>query len=68
MSERIVVNGEPREVAPGSTVTDLLAELELDPRTVAIERNGAVVSRGDYDEVELAGGDRIEIVRFVQGG
>ena len=66
--EQIVVNGEPRDVAPGTRLLDLLASLELDPRTVAVEKNGEVLRRATFGDVELQPGDRLEIVRFVQGG
>ena len=62
------VNGEERTVPAGARVTDLLAALGLDPRTLAVERNGEVLRRATLGEIELADGDRIEIVRFVQGG
>jgi sulfur carrier protein len=65
---RIVVNGEEREVAVGSTVLDLLSEMDRHPRTVAIEYNGDILSRERYGETELSAGDRLEIVGFVQGG
>jgi len=64
----IRVNGEERTIGAGARVTDLLAELGLDPRTVAVERNGDVLRRATLAEVELAAGDQLEIVRFVQGG
>ena len=64
----IVVNGEPRELAAGTRLLDLLAALALDPRAVAVERNGEVLRRAQLGEVELQAGDRLEIVRFVQGG
>ena len=67
-AEQIVVNGEPRDLAPGTRLLDLLAVLELDPRTVAVERNGEVLRRASFGAVELQPGDRLEIVRFVQGG
>jgi thiamine biosynthesis protein ThiS len=67
-AERIVVNGEPRDVEPGAMLLDLLASLSLDPRAVAVERNGEVLRRAQLGEVELQAGDRLEIVRFVQGG
>ena len=67
-AEGIVVNGEPCDVAPGTRLLDLLAALELDPRTVAVEKNGDVLRRAAFAEVELQPGDRLEIVRFVQGG
>ena len=64
----VVVNGEPRGLAPGTRLLELLAALQLDPRTVAVERNGEVLRRAELGEVELRAGDRLEIVRFVQGG
>ncbi len=67
-ADQIVVNGEPRDVAPGTRLLDLLAVLELDPRTVAVEKNGEVLRRASFGEVELQPRDRLEIVRFVQGG
>ena len=68
VAERILVNGEPRELARGTRLLDLLAVLALDPRAVAVERNGEVLRRAQLGEVELRAGDRLEIVRFVQGG
>ena len=64
----ITVNGEHREVAAGTRLLDLLGHLGLDARAVAVERNGDVLRRARLAEVELAAGDRLEIVRFVQGG
>lgn len=64
----VLVNGQPRQVAPGSTVGDLLAELGRHPRTVAVEHNGAILPRHRYDATPLAAGDRLEVVGFVQGG
>lgn len=64
----IVLNGEARQLLPGATVLDLLAELGRDPRTVAVERNGEIVRRPDYGATVLAAGDRLEVVHFVQGG
>jgi thiamine biosynthesis protein ThiS len=68
MAEEISLNGEARAVAAGETLLDLLTALGRDPRTVAIERNGAIVPRSEYGAAPLAAGDRIEIVHFVQGG
>lgn len=65
---RIVVNGEDRPLASGSTVLSLLGELDLDPRTVAVEHNGTVLKRDAFGATPLEDGDRLEIVRFVQGG
>jgi len=68
IAEGIVVNGETCELVPGTRLLDLLAALALDPRAVAVEKNGEVLRRAQLGEVELQPGDRLEIVRFVQGG
>jgi len=64
----ITVNGEQRQAKPGSTVTDLLLEMGLDPGRVAIERNLEILSRPDWQKTSLQAGDRYEIVQFVGGG
>ncbi|PYT93519.1 MAG: thiamine biosynthesis protein ThiS [Acidobacteria bacterium] len=64
----ITVNGEPHAAKPGSTVTDLLREMGLDPGRVAIERNLEILSRPDWQKTSLQAGDRYEIVQFVGGG
>ena len=64
----IYVHGQPRAVAAGSTVTTLLQTLELDPRTLAVERNLELVPRGQHAATPLAAGDRLEVVTLVGGG
>ena len=64
----ITVNGEQRSAAPGSTVSDLLREMGLNPGRVAIERNLDILSRPDWQKTLLEAGDRYEIVQFVGGG
>lgn len=64
----ITVNGEHRETKPGSTVTDLLQEMGLDPGRVAIERNLEILSRPEWQKTSVQSGDRYEIVQFVGGG
>ena len=64
----ITVNGENRRIPAGVTVAGLLAELGLDRRKVAVERNEEIVPRSTYDTVALAPGDAIEIVHFIGGG
>lgn len=64
----VTVNGEPRQVEAGTSVGDLLRELGVDRRGVAVERNRSVIPRDEMDEVELEPGDVLEVVRFVGGG
>lgn len=64
---RVQVNGDPREVAAG-TILELVQELDLDPRKVAVERNLEIVPRSLHATTALADDDRIELVVFVGGG
>jgi thiamine biosynthesis protein ThiS len=64
----IVLNGKRIEVDGVRTVGDLLRLRNLDPRLVAVEHNGEIVPRDQYDRRELAPGDQLEVVHFVGGG
>jgi sulfur carrier protein len=66
---RLQVNGVEEEIA-AATVADLLAARGIDPaaRFLAVAINGAVVRRADWPATALAAGDRVEIVRPLQGG
>jgi sulfur carrier protein len=65
---RITVNGEPRELLAGVTVSGLLAQLGYTAGAVAVERNREVVPRRAHATTELLAGDEVEVVTFVGGG
>ena len=65
---KITVNGNEREVPEGTTIAQLIAELELKTDRIATERNLDVVPKAKYAETVLAEGDKLEIVSFVGGG
>ncbi|RZK97725.1 MAG: sulfur carrier protein ThiS [Methylobacterium sp.] len=50
------------------TVATLIADLGLDRRKVAVERNEAIVSRSAYETTAIEHGDQFEIVHFIGGG
>ena len=64
----IHVNGDVRCVTLGVTIADMLGELGLDARKVAVERNREIVPRASYGEERVGDGDAFEIVHFVGGG
>jgi sulfur carrier protein len=64
----IAINGETREVPCGLSVTGLLAHLGIVTGRVAIERNLDILPRPQWDETNVAAGDRFEIVHLVGGG
>jgi sulfur carrier protein len=64
----IVCNGEPRSIAAGTTVGELVAELGLNARHVAVELNQVLVPRARHADTRLAADDRLEVVTLVGGG
>lgn len=65
---RVTLNGEARDLRDGVTVSDLVAELGLAQRRIAVEINLAILARDDYAQRALSDGDVVEIVHFVGGG
>ena len=68
MTIQIYLNGEPREIAEGHTVADLIEACGLRPEQVAIEVNRALVARERRAGTALEPGDRVELVTLVGGG
>jgi sulfur carrier protein len=66
----VVVNGEPRELPPGTTVRGLLQVLDVPGGAsgVAVAVDAEVVPRGEWDSTELDEGARVEVLRAIQGG
>jgi sulfur carrier protein len=65
---RVTVNGEEADLPVGTSVADLIALLELEPRGIAVAVDGEVVTRRTWGERPLAPGERVEILSIAQGG
>lgn len=65
---QVFINEEARDVSEGTSIAVLLAQMNLQPRYLAVERNRELVPRGEHAECLLADGDRLEIVTLVGGG
>lgn len=65
---QLTVNGKPREVKQPASLLAFLEQIGVDPRIVAVERNGEIVKRTRFAETEIGEGDQLEIVRMVGGG
>jgi len=63
----IKVNGKEMDLA-GTTLAQYLAAAGYDCKRIAVERNGELVFKHQYDETVLQDGDSVEVVRFVGGG
>ena len=64
----VVVNGETRRIPAPATLAALLEQLALDPRTVVVEHNRAIVRRPALATTPIGEGDEVELVHFVGGG
>jgi sulfur carrier protein len=64
----VTLNGEARQLRDGLTVAELVGELGLRARRIAVEVNLDILPRDDYDRRALCDGDVIEIVQLVGGG
>lgn len=64
----ISVNGERREIAPGTALDTLVQSLTTAPSGVAAAVNETVVPRARWSATGLAEGDRVEVLTAVQGG
>ena len=64
----VFINGEPRNVAAGQTLLELLRNLGLDPARVAVELDRRIVKQAQWSDIVVAPGARIEVVQFVGGG
>ena len=66
---QLTINGKPRSFDAASlTVAELVQHLELVGKRLAIERNGEIVPRSQFEATSLADGDKLEIVGAVGGG
>jgi sulfur carrier protein len=67
----IIVNGQSRTfaslIAP-AMLAEVIAELNLKGDRIAVEHNGQIAQRATWHEVQVAAGDRLEVVHFVGGG
>ena len=65
---QIILNGVQKEIPNGWYISNLLKQLQVDKKEVAVERNLNVVVKSNFETTDLENGDRVEIVRFVGGG
>ena len=64
----LLINGEKRAVNGAKNITDVVAELGLEPKMVLIEHNGTALSRSEWPSTPIKSGDQLEILRVSAGG
>ena len=65
---KITLNGEENFIKEDMTISNLIENLELDLKKIAIERNLEIVNSQDFAITKLKENDVIEIVHFIGGG
>lgn len=64
----LIVNGESKNLPEPLSVAELVNELGVTGRRIALELNGEIVPRGEFEATMLAPGDKLEIVQAIGGG
>lgn len=64
----ISLNGESYQLAEGSSIEQLLIQLEFVGKRVAVEVNQEIVPRSQHSQTLLNEGDQVEVVQAIGGG
>lgn len=64
----VQVNGETHNFATSMSLPELLEQIGMNPRLVAVEYNGEILHRQYWSNTQIKSGDRLEVVTIVGGG
>jgi len=65
---KVFINGETKEIAGETNLSDLLEQFSLPSERIAVELNKQVVRKKDWETIKIGDADRIEVIHFVGGG
>lgn len=65
---QITLNGSPFTLNENITVAELVTQLAIDTKQVAVEKNREIVPKSTYAKTSIMEGDEVEIVSFIGGG
>ncbi len=65
---KVIVNGQERKINNAKNVFALLRELKLNPDITAVEKNGEIIDKTNYETENVNHGDKFELIRFMGGG
>ena len=65
---KITLNGEQKILAKNIAISQLISDLELDVKKIAIERNLEIIDPATFSATIINDGDVVEIVHFIGGG
>ncbi|MGA8147736.1 MAG: sulfur carrier protein ThiS [Gallionellaceae bacterium] len=64
----VTINGSAQRFDQALSIAELIQQMKLAGKRIAIERNGEIVPRSQYAQQMLVSGDKLEIVVAVGGG
>jgi len=64
----IVLNGEKSQFEQKTCINELLQQLHLSDKRLAVEVNQEIIMRSEFDNFILSEGDKVEIVQAIGGG
>ena len=64
----VTINGEKKEIANGSTIADILRELGIEDKVMAVAVNMQIVEKEEWESFQPKEGDKIEFLGFTGGG
>ena len=64
----LIANGQPVAAQLPCSLEEFLVAQNLLPRSVVVEHNGEAVAPSEFSQRRLQAGDRLEIVKIVEGG
>ncbi len=64
----ILLNGQHTQISDSTTIMQLLHELNLAEKRLAVEINQEIIPRSEFETHHLAAQDKVEIVQAIGGG
>ncbi len=64
----VTINGEKKKIAPNSTIKDILHQLHIEDRVMAVAVNMQIVKKEQWESFRPKEGDKIEFLGFTGGG
>ncbi|MDH5473114.1 MAG: sulfur carrier protein ThiS [Gammaproteobacteria bacterium] len=65
---QITLNGEKKSLDDGTHLSQLIEQLGIEGKRIAIELNREIIPKSEHASYEIKDGDTIEIVHAIGGG
>ena len=64
----VVVNGKELEIKENTTIQELLKQLKIEQKVMAVAVNMEIVKKDKWSEHKIKENDKLELLHFVGGG